>query len=124
MCQKFGGSPFFAYKEQIWANAPILLFCSPPSQVCIDLSELHFPQTLPEKAKQTDRQTIGEPTDEIALSPGMGFIVTENKYFERYFLVGVVLLKRRGSRNMNDFETATLLAACMISYNDVGDKFS
>lgn len=35
-----------------------------------------------------------------------------------------MLLKRRGSRNMNDLETATLLAACMISYNDVGDKFS
>ena len=55
--------------------------------------------------------------------PKMGFVVTENGLCV-FFLVELVTLKLKGSRNMNYFETTTLSTVCMTNYNDVRGKFS
>lgn len=52
----------------------------------------------------------------------MEFTVTENGVCI-FLLIGIVLLKLRGSRNRNDFETAFLSTVCIMSYNDVSGKF-
>lgn len=69
-CQEFGKSPFFNYIEWFWPNVLTLTICGPQNQAYIDLYVLHFPQTLPEnKNKKT---TVGEPTEEVAATPGWG----------------------------------------------------
>ena len=82
-CQEFGKSPFFNYIEWFWPNVLTLTICGPQNQAYIDLYVLHFPQTLPENKNKNKKMTIGEPTEEIALSPQDG-VYSHREWFVHF----------------------------------------
>lgn len=117
-CWEFGESPFLFILR---GSNPVLWHClsmahriSPTLTCMYWISHKHCQKNKQKQKSQWQRRLL--------YHPGMEFTVTENGVCI-FLLIGIVLLKLRGSRNRNDFETAFLSTVCIMSYNDVSGKF-
>ena len=103
----------------------VLTQCSDTASLWLTESALHWPvctEFPTNTARKTNKNKEVNDRGDCFITLGCDPGITENGLCV-FLLMGIVLLKLRGSTNRNDFETAFLSTVCMMSYNDVSGKF-